>query len=160
MQEVATFLPLQCKFANLGAHRDHWVHRCWRKPSRCSFPHGIGRDFDLQWKTASGLSYLLFTACRNGREASLPEKGATEATSCLKGGNMWRHWYGLAQAWGSTTYDWTLGQILPRSREEGCQQNLTEALSQGRHGFTVRETLPWKNTHMGLPEGESGHTAT
>ncbi len=76
-----------------------------------------------------------------------------EATSCPKGGNMWRHWYGLAQAWGSTTYDWTLGQILPRSREEGCQQNLTEALSQGRHGFTVRETLPWKNTHMGLPKG-------
>ncbi len=30
IQEVATFLPLQCKFANLGAHRDHWVHRCWR----------------------------------------------------------------------------------------------------------------------------------
>ncbi len=73
---------------------------------------------------------------------------------------MWRHLYGLAQAWGSTTYDWTLGQILPRSREEGCQQNLTEALSQGRHGFTMRETLPWKNTHMGLPEGESGHTDT
>ncbi len=52
------------------------------------------------------------------------------------------------------------GQILPRSREEGCQQNLTEALSQGRHGFTMRETLPWKNTHMGLPEGESGHMDT
>ncbi len=93
---------------------------------------------------------FVVTACHNGREASLPEKGATEATSCPKGGNMWRHWYGLAQAWGSTTYDWTLGQILPRSREGGCQQNLTEALSQGRHGFTVRETLPWKNTHMGL----------
>ncbi len=29
-----------------------------------------------------------------------------------------------------------------------------------RHGFTMRETLPWKNTHMGLPEGESGHTDT
>ncbi len=55
---------------------------------------------------------------------------------------MWRHWYGLAQAWGSTTYDWTLGQILPRSREEGCQQNLTEALSQGRHGFTM--TKPYR----------------
>ncbi len=59
-----------------------------------------------------------------------------------------------------TTYDWTLGQILPRSSEEGCQQNLTEALSKGRHRFTVRETLPWKNTHMGLPKGESGHTDT
>ncbi len=91
-----------------------------------------------------GFRSFLFvvTACRNGREASLPEKGATEATSCPKGGNMWRHWYGLAQAWGSTTYDWTLGQILPRSREEGCQQNMTEALSKGRHGFTVRKSLP------------------
>ncbi len=68
-------------------------------------------------------------------EASLPEKGATEASSCPKGGNMWRHWYGLAQAWGSTTYDWTLGQILPRSREEGCQPNLTEALSREDTGL-------------------------
>ncbi len=159
MQEVATFLPLQCKFANLGAHRDHWVHRCWRYPSRCSFPHRIGRDFDLQWKTASGLSYLLLqlvvTAGKRAfhrRALRRPHPARREVT--------WRHWYGLAQAWGSTTYDWSLGQILPRSREEGCQQNLTEALSQGRHGFTMRETLPWKNTHMGLPEGESGHTDT
>ncbi len=30
MQEVATFPPPQCKFAYLGARRDHWVHRCWR----------------------------------------------------------------------------------------------------------------------------------
>ncbi len=35
----------------------------------------------------------------------------------------------------STTYDWTLGQILPRSREEDHQQNLTEALSKRRHRF-------------------------
>ncbi len=48
---------------------------------------------------------------------------------------MWRHWYGLAQAWGSATYDWTLGQILPGSREEGCQQNLTEALSREDMGL-------------------------
>ncbi len=41
-----------------------------------------------------------------------------------------------------------------------ASRTLTEALSQGRHGFTVRENLPWKNTHMGLPEGESGHTDT
>ncbi len=27
----------------------------------------------------------------------------------------------------STIYDWTLGQILPRCREEGCQQKLTES---------------------------------
>ncbi len=66
---------------------------------------------------------------------------------------MWRHWYGLAQAWGSTTYDWTLGQILPRSREEGCQQNLTEALSQGRHGFTMRETLRGRIHIWDYPKG-------
>ncbi len=90
------------------------------------FPTEIRRDFDLQWKTASSLSYLLLQLGSNGREAILPEKGATEATSCPKGGNMWRHWYGLTHALGSTTYDWILGQILPRCREEGCQQNLTE----------------------------------
>ncbi len=45
------------------------------------------------------------------------------------------------------------GQILPRCREENCQQSLTECSVKGRHGFTVRETLPWKNTHMRLPEG-------
>ncbi len=55
------------------------------------FPTEIKRDFDLQCKTASSLSYLLLQLGNNGREASLPEKGATEATSCSKGGNMWRH---------------------------------------------------------------------
>jgi hypothetical protein len=45
------------------------------------------------------------------------------------------------------------GQILPRFREESCQQGLTESSAKGRHGFTERETLPWKNTRMGLPEG-------
>ncbi len=160
MQEVATFLPLQRKFANLGAHRDHWVHRCWRIAKPLFLSPRNRKGFRPSVKDSFRSFLFVVTACRNGREASLPEKDATEATSCLNGGNMWRHWYGLAQAWGSTTYDWTLGQILPRSREEGCQQNLTEALSQGRHGFTVRETLPWKNTHMGLPEGESGHTDT
>ncbi len=91
------------------------------------FPTEIRRDFDLQWKTVSSLSSLLLQLGRNSREASLPEKGATEATSCPKGGNMWRHWYGLTQAWSSTTYDWILWQILPRCREEACQQNLTES---------------------------------
>ncbi len=55
------------------------------------FPTEIKRDFDLQCKTASSLSYLSLQLGNNGREASLPEKGATEATSCSKGGNMWRH---------------------------------------------------------------------
>ncbi len=38
--------------------------------------------FDLQWKIASCLSYLLLQFGSNDREASLPEKGATEAKSC------------------------------------------------------------------------------
>ncbi len=77
------------------------------------------------WNTCKQAIFLLQLGS-NGREASLPEKGATEATSCPKGGNMWRHWYGLTQAWGSPTYFWILGQNLPRCREEGCQQNLSE----------------------------------
>ncbi len=113
----------------------------------------VGRDFDLQWKMASSLSYLLLQLGSNDGEASLPEKGATEATSCPKGGNMWRHWYGLTQAWGSTIYNWTLGQILPRVGRRAASRAWQRPLSKGRHGFTVRETLPWKNTRMGLPEG-------
>jgi len=55
------------------------------------FPTEIRRDFDLQRKMASSLSNLLLQLGSNGREASLPDKGATEATFCPKGGNMWRH---------------------------------------------------------------------
>ncbi len=51
---VATFLPPQRKFTNLAAHRDHWYSQ-----DAVPFPMEIGRDFDLQWKMASGLSYLL-----------------------------------------------------------------------------------------------------
>ncbi len=65
----------------------------------------------------------------------------------------WRHWYGLTQAWGRTTYDWTLWQILPRVGRRTASRVWQRALSKIRHGFTIRETLPWKNTHMGLPEG-------
>ncbi len=37
---------------------------------------------------------------------------------------------------------------------------LQRTLSNRRHGFPLRETLLWKNAHMGLPEGESGHMDT
>ncbi len=125
------------------------------------FPTEIGRHFDLQWKTASGLSYLFLQLSVTAGKRAFRRRALQRAHPARRElRNMWRHWYGLAQAWGSATYDWTLGQILPGSREEGCHQNLTEALSKRRHRFTVRETLPWKNTHMGLPEGESGHTDT
>ncbi len=36
MQEVATFLPPLRKFANLGAHRDYWVHCCRRVGRRAA----------------------------------------------------------------------------------------------------------------------------
>ncbi len=61
------------------------------------FPTEIRSDFGLQWKAASSLSYLLLQLGSNGREASLPEKGATEATSCPKGGNS-----------GDTDMDWPM----------------------------------------------------
>ncbi len=127
------------------------------------------KGFRPSMKDASRLSCLLLQLGSNDGEASLPEKGATEATSCQKGGTMWRHWYGLTQAWGSTTYDWTLGQILPRSREEGCQQGLTESSVKGKtrvyregnltvdeytYGITRRESEPYGHLaeYRGWPE--------
>ncbi len=113
-------------------------------------------------KDASRLSCLLLQLGSNDGEASLPEKGATEATSCPKGGTMWRHWYGLTQAWGSTTYDWTLGQILPRSREEGCQQGLTESSVKGKTRVYREGNLTVEEYTYGITRGESkpyGHLA-
>ncbi len=85
-----------------------------------------------------------------------------EATSCPKGGNMWRYWYGLTQAWGSTTYDWALGQILLRCREEVLPAEPDRELCQ-------REDtgLPWGKPYRGrihiwdYPEGirPYGHLA-
>ncbi len=67
---------------------------------------------------------------------------------------MWRHWYGLTQAWGSTTYDWALGQILPRCRKEVLPAEPDRELCQ-------REDmgLPWEKPYRGrihiwdYPEG-------
>ncbi len=54
------------------------------------------------------------------------------------------------------------GQILPRSREEGCQQGLTESSVKGRHGFTVRANLNRDEYTYGITRRESepyGHLA-
>ncbi len=59
MQEVATFLLPQRKFANLGAHGTTEYIAAGDSQAAVPFPTEIGRDFDLQWKTTSGLSYLL-----------------------------------------------------------------------------------------------------
>ncbi len=56
----------------------------------------------------------------------------------------WRYWYGLTQAWGSTTYDWALGQILPRCGEEVLSAEPDRELCQ-------REDtgLPWGKPYRG-----------
>ncbi len=124
------------------------------------FPTEIRKDFDLQWKTASGLSYLLLQlAVTAGKRAfrrralRRPHPARREVT------------------FGDTDMDWPrLGAVLHTTGFWGrsylgvgrraASRTWQKALSKRRHGFTVRETLPWKNTHMGLPEGESGHTDT
>ncbi len=160
MQEVATFHhPSENSLTLVPAGTTEYI-AAGDSQAAVPFPTEIRRDFNLQWNTASSLFYLLLQLGSNDREESLLEKGATEATSCPKGGNMWRHWYGLTQAWGSTTYDWTLGQILPRCREESCQQNLTERSVKEKTRVYHEGKLTVENTHMGLPEGESGHTDT
>ncbi len=72
---------------------------------------------------------------------------------------------------GGTDMDWTrLGAVLYTTGLWGrsylgvgrraAGRTWQRALLKRRHGFTMRETLPWTNTHKGLPEGESGHTDT
>ncbi len=124
------------------------------------FPTEVGKDFDQRRKITSSLSYFLLQLGSNNREVVLPEKGATEATSCLKGGSMWRHGYGLTQARGSTTYDWTLGQILTRRREESCQQSLTEYSVKGKTQAYREGNLTVEEYTYGITLGESGHTNT
>ncbi len=123
------------------------------------FPTEIRRDFGLQWKMASGLSYLLLQlAVTAGKRAfrrralRRPHPARREEVTC-----------------GDTDMDWPrLGEVLHTTGcrsylgvgRRCCQQNQTESSVKRRHRFTMRETLPWKNTHMGLPRGESGHTDT
>ncbi len=71
---------------------------------------------------------------------------------------------------GDTDMDWPrLGAVLHTTGLWGrsylgvgrrAASRTWQKLCQEKTRFTVRETLPWKNTHMGLPEGESGHTDT
>ncbi len=72
---------------------------------------------------------------------------------------------------GDTDMDWPrLGAVLHTTGFWGrsylgvgrraSSRTWQRALSKRIHMFTMRENLLWKNTHMGLPEGESGHTDT
>ncbi len=70
--------------------------------SQAAVPFGNRKEFRPSVKDGFRSFLFVVTACRNGREASLPEKGATEATSCPKGGNC-----------GDTDMDWPrLGAVL------------------------------------------------
>ncbi len=117
------------------------------------FPTEVGRDFDLLWKMASNLSYLLLQqAVTTGKWAfrkwalRRPHPARREVTC------------------GDTDMDWPRpGSVLHTTGPWGrsylgvgrraASRAWQKALSKGRHRFTVRENLPWKNTRMGLPKG-------
>ncbi len=127
MQEVATFLPPQRKFANLVPTGTTEYIAAGDSLAAVPFPTEIGRDFDLQWKTASGLSYLLLqlpvTAGKRAfrRRALRSPHPARREVTC-----------------GYTDMDWPrLGAVLHTTGLWGrsylgvgrrcCQQNQTES---------------------------------
>ncbi len=113
----------------------------------------VGRDFDLQWKMLHVFpvccySLAVTTGKRAFRRRALRRPHpARREVPC-----------------GDTDMDWPRpGAVLHTTGSWGrsylgvgrraASRAWQRALSKGRHGFTVRETLPWKNTRMGLPEG-------
>ncbi len=161
MPEVATFLPPQRKFANLGAHRDPLSTSLLEiaKPMFLSPQKSEGiltfSERRLQVFPICCYSLAVMAGKRAFRRRALrrPHPARREVTC------------------GDTDMDWPrLGAVLHTTGLWGrsylgverrtASRTWQKALSKRRHGFTVRETLPWKNTHMGLPEGESGHTDT
>ncbi len=69
---------------------------------------------------------------------------------------------------GITHMDWS-GAVLHMEVSEVDSASLGEITTQQRrqkvsarerHGLTVRGAVPWKNTHVGSPKGESLHTGT
>ncbi len=111
-------------------------------------------------KISSSLSYLLLQLGSNDEEASLPEKGATEATSCPKGGDVeiliWTD-PGLGQYY---IRNGTLRQVLPKSREESCQQSLTECSARGKTQVYQEGNLTVEEYTYGITHRESSHMDT
>ncbi len=120
----------------------------------------VGRDFDLQWKMLHVFPVCCYSlAVTMGkwafrRRALRRPHPARREVPC-----------------GDTDMDWPRpGAVLHTTGPWGrsylgvgrraASRAWQRALSKGRHGFTVRETLPWKNTRMGLPEGNQSHTDT
>ncbi len=83
---------------------------------------------------------FVVTACRNSREASLPEKDATEATSCPKGGNVETLiWTGLGPVQGLTGDPDELTPVLGLASDCSAQSDCRGAW-RIPPGFTVRGT--------------------
>ncbi len=131
--------------------------------SQAAVPYpSVRRDFDLQWKMlhifpVCCYSLAVTTGKRAFRRRALRRPHpARREVPC-----------------GDTDMDWPRpGAVLHTTGPWGrsylgvgrraASRAWQRALSKGRHGFTVRENLPWKNTRMGLPEGNQkpyGHLA-
>ncbi len=59
---------------------------------------------------------------------------------------------------GLAQYYIRLGQILPRCREESCQQSLTEYSVKGKTRAYREGNLTMEEYTYGITRGESGHT--
>ncbi len=58
---------------------------------------------------------------------------------------------------------WTgqgLSQTQPAWGEINTQQRRQKVSARERHGLTVRGAIPWKNTHVGSPEGDVWRSTT
>ncbi len=124
------------------------------------FPTEIRRDFDLQWITASNFPICCYSlAVMTGKRAfqrralRRPHPARREVTC----GYIYMDW---PKPGAGLHMPWLWGRSYLGVGRRAARRAWQRALSKWRHGFTMRETLPWKNTHMGLPEMESGHTDT
>ncbi len=160
MQEVATFPPPQCKFANLGT----------QGPLSTSLLE-IAKPLFLSPQKSEGISAFserrlqVFPICCYGLTVTAGKRAFRRRA--LRRPHPVRR----EVTCGDTDMDWPrLGAVLHTTGFWGrsylglgrsaASRTWKRALSKRRHRFTMRDTLPWKNTHMGLLEGESGHTDT
>ncbi len=160
MQEVATFPPPQCKFANLGSLQGplstsllEIAKLLFLSPQKSEGASTFSEG-RLQVFTIWCYSLAVTTGKRAFRRRALqrPHPARGEVT-CGDTDMGWPrpgavlHTTGL---WGRSYVG-----VGRRAASRAWQR----ALSKRRHRFTMRETLPWKNTHMCI-KGESGHTNT
>ncbi len=159
MQEVATFLPSQRKFANFGAHRDHLSTSLLEiaKPLFLSLwkSEGISTFSERRLQV---LSYLLLQLASNGRKRAFrrralrrPHPARREGVTCGDTDMDWPrvgavlHTTGL---WGRS-YLGVGRRLLPAETRQ-------RALSKRRHGFTRGKPYLGRIHIWDYPEGESG----